>query len=239
MKRNDAVKEKRTMKTLPPSEQPYEKARESGVGSLSDGELLAVILRAGSKDASAKDLADQILTLGTPDGLAGLLHHTLEDYRTIKGIGNVKAIQLSCIGELSKRLWRSAAAIPPEGFGEPSQVAAFYMEEMRHMEQEHLRLMVLNTKNALIKDIDLSKGTVNGAFATPREIFIEALRYRGVSIILAHNHPSGDATPSSEDCMFTRRVQEAGNLMGIPLLDHIIIGDNIYVSLRERGIIKL
>ena len=112
------------------------------------------------------------------------------------------------------------------------------MEEMRHMEQENLKLLILNTKNRLIREVDISRGTVNASLSTPRELFIEALRYRGVGIILLHNHPSGDPTPSKEDCLYTRRIQQAGNLLGIPLLDHIIIGDNSYVSLKERGIFE-
>ena len=111
------------------------------------------------------------------------------------------------------------------------------MEEMRHMEQEHLKVLLLNTKNVLLKDVDISDGTVNASIATPREIFIEALKFRGSGIILIHNHPSGDPSPSTEDVLFTKRVLEAGKLMGVPLLDHIIIGDNSYVSLKERGIL--
>ena len=122
-------------------------------------------------------------------------------------------------------------------FDHPARVAARYMEEMRHMEQENLKLLILNTKNRLIREVDISRGTVNASLSTPRELFIEALRYRGVGIILLHNHPSGDPTPSREDCLYTRRIQQAGNLLGIPLLDHIIIGDNSYVSLKERGIL--
>lgn len=229
----------RTMKMLPPSERPYEKVRESGAQSLSDAELLAVILRSGSRNKSARSLAEQVLSLECPDGLPGLLHHSLEDYKSISGIGEVKAIQLSCIGELSKRIWRAAISEDNGAFHSPAEIAGYYMEEMRHMEQENLRMMILNTKNVLIKELNISKGTVNASIATPRELFIEALRYRGIGIILVHNHPSGDATPSREDCQFTKRVVEAGNLMGIPLLDHVIIGDNSYVSLRERGILTI
>ena len=107
-----------------------------------------------------------------------------------------------------------------------------------HLEQENLKLLLLNTKNILLKDTTVSIGTVNASCATPREIFIEALRSRACGIILLHNHPSGDPTPSREYCLFTERVMEAGKLMGVPLLDHIIIGDNSYVSLRERGIFE-
>ena len=227
----------KTMKTLPASERPYEKASEYGVESLSDAELLAVILRTGTKDKSARDLAEEILKLGNPSGLPGLLHHSLADYKEIRGIGSVKAVQLSCIGELSKRIWKSAKVTSELVCRNPSVIAEYFMEEMRHKEQEFLKILILNTKNVLMKEIDISKGTVNASLATPREIYIEALKYRGSCVILLHNHPSGDPTPSNDDCLFTSRVAEAGKLMGIPLLDHIIIGDNTYVSLKERGIL--
>ena len=226
----------RTMKSLPVSERPYEKAMENGVQSLSDAELLSVILRTGTKDTSARDLAEQILKLGDPSGLPGLLHHSLPDYKEIRGIGNVKAIQLACIGELSKRIWKSAKSGGAFVCRQPEEIADYFMEEMRHMEQEHLKVLILNTKNVLLRDVDISIGTVNASVATPREIFIEALKFRGTGIILIHNHPSGDPTPSEEDCLFTFRVAEAGKMMGVSLLDHIIIGDNSYVSLKERGI---
>ena len=224
------------MKSLPVSERPYEKAMEQGVHRLSDAELLAVILRTGTKDQSARDLAEEILKLGDHSGLPGLLYHTLPDYKEIRGIGNVKAIQLACIGELSKRIWKSAKTGGAFVCRYPDEIASYFMEEMRHMEQEHLKVLILNTKNVLLKDVDISVGTVNASIATPREIFIEALKFRGSGIILIHNHPSGDPSPSNEDILFTKRVLEAGKLMGIPLLDHIIIGDNSYVSLKERGI---
>ena len=227
----------RTMKSLPVSERPYEKAMEQGVQSLSDAELLSVILRTGTKERTARDLAEEILKLGDPSGLPGLLHHTLADYKEIKGIGNVKAIQLTCIGELSKRIWKSARSGESFICLNPKDTAFFFMEEMRHMEQEHLKVLILNTKNVLMKDVVISIGTVNASLATPREIYIEVLKFRGAGVILLHNHPSGDPTPSKEDCLFTKRVEEAGKLMGVPLLDHIIIGDHSYVSLKERGIL--
>ena len=219
------------------AERPYEKAAEYGVESLSDAELLAVILRTGTKDKSVRDLAEEILKLGNPSGLPGLLHHSLADYQEIRGIGSVKAVQLSCIGELSKRIWKSAKVTSELICRNPAVIAEYFMEEMRHKEQEFLKMLILNTKNVLMKDIDISKGTVNASLATPREIFIEALKYRGTSVILLHNHPSGDPTPSNDDCLFTKRVAEAGKMIGISLLDHIIIGDNSYVSLKERGIL--
>ena len=235
--KNDDRNNGKTMKTLPASERPYEKALEFGAESLSDAELLAVILRTGTKDKSARDLAEEILKLGNPSGLPGLLHHSVADYKEIRGIGSVKAIQLSCIGELSKRIWKTAKAASEFVCRNPAVIAEYFMEEMRHKEQEFLKILILNTKNVLMKEIDISKGTVNASLATPREIYIEALKYRGACVILLHNHPSGDPTPSTDDCLFTSRVAEAGKLMGIPLLDHIIIGDKTYVSLKERGIL--
>lgn len=228
---------KKTMKMLPVSERPYEKALEYGTESLSDAELIAVILRSGTREFTARDLAEEVLSLGDPPGLSGLLHHTMPDFKAIRGIGNVKAIQLAAIGELSRRIWKAARTGEELCFSHPAVIADYFMEDMRHKEQENIKLLILNTKNILLKAVNLSKGTVNASLATPREIFIEALRYRGTSVILIHNHPSGDAEPSSEDCLFTRRVEEAGKLMGIPLLDHIIIGDTSYVSLKERGIL--
>ncbi|MFR8166648.1 MAG: JAB domain-containing protein [Enterocloster sp.] len=162
------------------------------------------------------------MTLGDPPGLPGLLHHTLPDYKAVRGIGNVKAIQLAAVGSFPDGSGRRSDPARELVFDHPAVIADYFMEEMRHMEQEHVKLLVLNTKNVLIRDVDISKGTINASLATPRELFIEALRYRG-SVILLHNHPSGDAAPSREDCLFTKRVEEAGKLIGIPLLDHIII----------------
>lgn len=118
------------------------------------------------------------------------------------------------------------------------KVAAFYMEEMRHLEQENLKLLLLNTKNILLKDTTVSIGTVNASWRDAAGDLYRGAAVQACGIILLHNHPSGDPTPSREDCLFTERVMEAGKLMGVPLLDHIIIGDNSYVSLRERGIFE-
>ena len=175
----------KTMKGLPISERPYEKVLEKGPVSLSDAELLSVILRSGTKNIPVRDMAEEILNAGNPPGLAGLLHGTVEDYKEIRGVGEVKAIQLACIGELSARIWKAAASEKTIVFDAPSKVAAFYMEEMRHLEQENLKLLLLNTKNILLRDITVSRGTVNASCATPREIYIEALRFRGL-----RDHPA-------------------------------------------------
>ena len=221
-------------------ERPYEKCERFGAGSLTDIELLAVLLRTGTKGESALDLARKLFYPGEgtqPQAKAHLQSWTKEELLKISGIGRVKAIQILCLCELSKRMSQLSAREDLD-FSRPDTIAAYYMEDMRHLEQENLKLLLLNTKNILLRDITVSRGTVNASCATPREIYIEALRFRACGIILLHNHPSGDPAPSREDCLFTERVREAGSLMGVPLLDHIIIGDNSYVSLRERGIFE-
>ena len=226
--------QKLTMKQLPKEDRPYEKCLESGAVSLTDAELLAVIIRTGSREETSLELARQILSLeGQENRLLGLLHHSLEDYCRIKGVGKVKGAQLMCIGELSRRIWNCKARETPVSFTHPEQIADYYMEDMRHLEQEEIRVMFLNTKQNLIRDLLVSKGTVNASVVTPREILIEGLRCLAVSMILVHNHPSGDPSPSESDILLTRRVQEAGNVIGISLLDHIIIGDKPFVSSRS------
>ena len=217
--------QKLTMKQLPKEDRPYEKCLESGAASLTDAELLAVIIRTGSREETSLELARQILSLeGQENRLLGLLHHSLEDYCRIKGVGKVKGAQLMCIGELSRRIWNCKARETPVSFTHPEQIADYYMEDMRHLEQEEIRVMFLN-------------GTVNASVVTPREILIEGLRCLAVSMILVHNHPSGDPSPSESDILLTRRVQEAGNVIGISLLDHIIIGDKRFLSFRQQQII--
>ena len=225
-----------TMKELPLEERPYEKCFTHGPEALSDAELLSVIIRTGTKKDSSLALSRKILE-GEDGGLLSLLHRSLPELMEIRGIGPVKASQLLCIGELSRRIWRQAASGETLSFHSPEAIAGYYMEEMGHREEEEFRAMFFNTKQVLIKELLVSRGTVNASLATPREIFIEALRYRAVSLILVHNHPSGDPSPSREDVAFTKRVRLAGEVVGIALLDHIIIGDNAFMSLKERGML--
>lgn len=226
-----------TMKEIPYGERPYEKCIEEGPEGLSDTELLSIFIRTGARGENSLQLAQKILALNYPKGILGLLHLSLPELQSVKGIGKVKAIQLQCLGELSKRIWRTVAVEKATCFDSPESIANYYMEDMRHLEQEELRLMMLNTKNALLKEVLISRGTVNSSIAAPREIFLEALRYHAVNIIMVHNHPSGDPGPSRDDCLITKRVKEAGCLIGIQLIDHIVIGDNAYFSFRERGIL--
>ncbi|MCI8514815.1 MAG: DNA repair protein RadC [Lachnospiraceae bacterium] len=225
------------MKDKPLDERPYEKCLHHGAGHLSDAELLAVIIRSGSRDESAVELAGRILYhSGAANGLLSLHHVSLPELQRIPGIGKVKAVQLKCVAELSRRMAKASSA-GTTAFTDPKQIADFFMEDMRHKEREELRVVFFNTKNQYIHDIILFQGTVNSSVVSPREIFLEALRYQAVSIVLLHNHPSGDCTPSREDILTTRRIRGAGDLIGISLIDHIIIGDHSYISLKERGVL--
>jgi DNA repair protein RadC len=224
-----------TMREMPASEQPYEKCEKYGVGYLSDSELLAVILRTGSMGERSVDLAKRLLLQLPNKSISGLFQASEEQLREIKGIGRVKAIQLLCLTEITKRMLRSNLSEQELICDEPHRIAAYFMPSMRFRETEQVRVLILNGKNALIRDVVLSEGSFNSAMASPREVFYYALKHRATAVILLHNHPSGDPSPSREDLALTRRIAQTGELIGIPLLDHIIIGDNRYVSLKESG----
>ena len=227
-----------TMKALPPSERPYERCLEKGPGALSDAELLAVILRSGSRELSSLETARLLLDrFGAKKGLAFLSETGRRELESVPGIGPVKAVSLLCIGELSRRIAassrRSAVSLKT-----PESIASYFMEEMRHLDHEELAAVFFDTKNRLLGHRVLSVGTVNASLASAREIFLEALRQGAACLVLLHNHPSGDPTPSQDDLRMTGRICEAGKLMEIPVLDHIIIGDRKYVSLREQGLLQ-
>ena len=227
-------KQFKKMKERPLSERPYEKCLESGPESLSDGELLAVLLRSGTRDCSSLELAWTILEKHPVyKGIAGLYHLNLPMLKEIPGIGNVKAIEILCVGELSRRLARATVDLDTD-FSSPEYVAAYFMENMRHLETEKVMLLLLDGRHRLLKEISLSEGDCNSAIVSVKAIFLEAFRYEASSIILIHNHPSGYPEPSREDLVLTRRVKEAGELLGISWLDHIIIGDRCFVSMREQ-----
>lgn len=227
---------KNGLRNLPTMEQPYEKCLENGPESLSDAELLAVILRCGARGKTSLELAREILSLpGKEEGLLGLYHCTRQELLQIRGVGEVKAIQLQCIGELSKRM---AAAGARKGlcFHDPASIADYYMERLRHEDQEVLLCMMLDTKNQLLGEKEITRGTVNATMISPRELFLAALQFRAVHILLVHNHPSGIPEPSGDDITVTRQIRRAGEMLGITLLDHIIIGDHCYTSMLEQGI---
>lgn len=225
-----------TVKELPESERPYEKCERTGVASLSDAELLAVILRSGTKSQRVVELAVNILNYSTAyPGLKGLNYLTLKELTGIKGVGRVKAIEILCLTEITKRMSKQLQQDSLKLMS-PQSVADYYMQEMRHLSREIVKLLILDSKNRLIKDIIISEGTINTSLMPTREIFVNSLKYEAVNIIILHNHPSGDPTPSAEDIRTTKKLWEAGNLIGIQLMDHIIIGDNRYISLKEKGL---
>lgn len=223
-----------TVKELPVSERPYEKLEKFGAGVLSDAELIAIIIKSGTQKERSIDLAQKVLSL-SKRGLAGIHQMSLKELESISGIGRVKAIQIKAIAELSTRISKTSA-LQKIQIGSPASVAGIYMEEMRYLEQEHLKLVLLDTKNNIICDHVVSVGTVNASLVNPREVLIYALKHGAVHMIILHNHPSGDPSPSREDISITKRILEASDIIGIKLLDHIIIGDGNYISLKERGI---
>lgn len=217
---------------------PYEKCLEGGSESLTDEELLAVIIRCGTKDEDSITLARRILSLGNPDdGVLNIMNISVKELMKIKGVGRVKAIQVKCVGELSKRIQKRAHAIK-QTFTTAEAVADYFMEDLRHLRREKLMALMLDSACKFIKVYEVSVGTVNSSLASPREIFIEALNAEAVNIILVHNHPSGNPSPSQDDIRITANLQKAGEIIGINIIDHIIIGDNKYISFKEKGLIK-
>lgn len=216
---------------------PYEKFLSYGAESLTDAELLAIIIRTGTQGEDALALAERILSMnGNRDGLLSLQHIHLEQLKSVRGIGEVKAVRIKCIAELSNRI-ASARMHDRLNFQMPELVAGYYMEQMRHLEYEQVRLILLDNKSRLITDYVISTGTVNFSVLSPRDIFIRALEYRAVFVMLIHNHPSGDPTPSSDDISITAKIRAAGSFLQIPLLDHIVIGDRCYLSFHEQNLL--
>lgn len=223
------------MKDMPVSERPYEKCMQYGAPALSDAELLAVIIRTGGKGERVTELAARVINSAPGNKLGGLFHMSLKQLTAINGIGKVKAVQIACLTEITKRMMASAVSAGELLCTEPEKVAVYFMPRMKFLEHEQVRLLILDGKNALKSDIVISEGSFNSAVASPREIFYNALKNRAVSIIVLHNHPSGDPSPSREDILLTKRIADTGRMVGIPLLDHIIIGDNCYTSMKESG----
>ena len=237
MKEKVKTVSKTTMKERPRPEQPYEKCMDRGPEFLSDAELLAVILRCGSRDLTSLELAGQILgRCHFEEGLLGIYHLSLEELQDIRGVGPVKAVQIKCIAELSKRMAQASAGKKLD-FCDPASIASYYMEVLRHEEQERLVCAMLDTRNHFLGDVTVTVGTVNTSLISPRELFLKALAFHAVHLVLIHNHPSGDPSPSREDLSVTRRISRAGELLGITLLDHIVIGDRQFVSLLGEGIL--
>lgn len=221
-----------TMKNLPESERPYEKYLLHGEESLSDAELLAIILKSGTKDANSLDIAREILK-GNHNNLLNLYDLSYRDLMQFSGIGQVKAIQLKAVAELSRRIAKTNSGYQLK-MDNPSSIADYYMEQLRHAKQEMLLCAFFDAKNNFLGDAVISKGAVNYTYVSPREIFRYAFEYEAVMIILLHNHPSGDPTPSEDDLRITNRIEKGAQILQLELVDHIIIGDNTYYSFKEN-----
>lgn len=228
------------MKELPETERPYEKLEQYGAEILTNAELLAIIIKTGTKDETAVGLAQQILKLNTEkdDNLKFLMELTVEEFMKIKGIGKVKAIQLKAVCELATRI-NLISNYKEKEILAPKDIAEILIEKMRFEKQEILKVAMLNNRNKLLKIRDVAKGGGNFAKATMSAILNEAVKIEAAKIILIHNHPTGDPTPSKQDIVFTQNVEQASNILGIQLLDHIVIGNRNYVSIfSERAKIK-
>ena len=223
------------IKDLPEELRPQEKVRRNGAESLSDTELLAVLLRTGVKDLNVLALSSELLK-NAGGTLAGLYGMTEEDLLRIPGIGRVKAAQIQCLRVLVSRIAKSEEGPKPD-FSSPERVYRYYAEEYRMAEQEHVKILLLNTRMRLLREIEISKGSIRSAMVPVREILVKALRENVVTVILLHNHPSGDPEPSEEDIRATFELEQACSMVGLSLADHIIIGGHSYVSMREKGII--
>lgn len=221
------------IKELPENERPREKLTKYGAEVLSNAELLAILIRTGTKNESAIDLAYKILK--QQDGIGFLLDSRCEELSGIYGIGPAKAAQLKAAVELGRRL--STQTYKKEIFIRCSKDAAnIVMEDMRYLKKEYMKAILLNIKCGLIGIEEISVGSINSSIVHPREVFAPAIKKSCASLILVHNHPSGDPTPSQEDLNITRRLVEGGKILGIEVVDHIIIGDGKYVSLKDKGI---
>ena len=210
---------------------------KNGPEMLSDAELLAIMLRTGTKTKTPIELGREILKLaGENRGLLGLHHFSVKDLTKISGIGEVKAVQLLCIAEIAKRISKASTKINLQ-FDKPETIASYYMEKMRHLGTEELVVVLLDTKLRKQKEIIISKGTINMTLISSRQIFINALKEEAAYIVILHNHPSGDSTPSKQDVAVTQKIKEVSELVEIPLIDHIIIGDNRYTSFKQEGLL--
>lgn len=222
-----------SMKDLPIDERPREKLIKSGPENLSNAELIAIILRTGARNRTALRLAQEILIYF--EGLHGFFDASFEELMQMPGIGQVKATQLLAFTELAKRIF--TAFNQRKRIRSAQDIARILMPEMRFLKKEVFRVILLNNQNELLAISEISKGSISETIVHPREVFLEAVRRSSSALIIAHNHPGGNPEPSVDDLNITRRLARAGQILGIQLLDHLIIGNGCFVSLKERALI--
>ncbi|WNR45843.1 RadC family protein [Paenibacillus roseipurpureus] len=220
------------LREVPMEERPRERMLQLGAGALSHAELLAILLRTGTVSESAINLANRILS--ESGGLRSLVDMSKDQLTQIKGIGDAKALQIQAGIELGRRLAKSSHE-ERVTIRSPKDIANLMSEDLRYLQKEHFVCLFLNTKNHVVGQETLSMGSLNASIVHPREVFRAAIKRSSASIICVHNHPSGDPTPSPEDISLTARLVEAGTIIGIEVLDHVIIGDQRFISLKEQG----
>ncbi|WLD95431.1 DNA repair protein RadC [Alkalihalobacillus sp. AL-G] len=221
-----------TIRDFPLNERPRERMLKEGATALSNQELLAILLRSGTKEESVLQLSHRMIRQF--EGLNLLKDATIDELTSVKGIGNAKAVEILASLELGKRVNRLQLE-ERYVIRSPEDGAKYVMDEMRFLSQEHFVCIYLNTKNQVLHKKTVFIGSLNASIVHPREVFKEAMRRSAASIICFHNHPSGDPNPSREDIDVTQRLTECGKIIGIDLLDHIIIGDQKFISLKEKG----
>ncbi|MGG4166872.1 RadC family protein [Rossellomorea vietnamensis] len=220
------------IRDFPQDERPRERMIQSGAASLSNQELLAILLRTGTKSESVLQLSNRLLN--EFDGLNLLKDASLEEITKTKGIGLAKAVQIMAAVEFGRRI-SNLAFDDRYSIRSPEDGANYVMNDMRFLAQEHFVCLYLNTKNQVLHKQTIFIGSLNASIVHPREVFKEAFRRSAASIICIHNHPSGDPTPSREDIEVTKRLVECGRIIGIDILDHLIIGEKKFISLKEKG----
>jgi DNA repair protein RadC len=216
---------------MPEPDRPRERLANIGPEALRDAELLAVLFRTGTREEGAVALADR--TLSAFRGLRGLSRASLEELMKVKGVGRVKAIEIKAALELGRRL-ASFHETDRKRVRTSDDVARMLMADFKECEVEQFKVLLMNTKNEVVRTLDVSHGTADRALALPRDVFRQAVREGATAVIVCHNHPSGDPEPSQDDVSLTRRLKEAGDVLGIQLLDHVVFGDGRHVSLKER-----
>lgn len=224
------------MKELPISERPYEKLEMYGESTLSNAELLAIIIKSGTKEESSVTLAQKILSLGEnkkckQDNLKFLQELSIEEFMKIKGIGKVKAIQLKAVCELAKRISRPIEQIKTK-VNRPKDIANLLMDELKVEKREIVKVIIMNSQNVILKIQTIAQGGTSSAQVDSKDVLIEAVKIGAPKIILIHNHPSGESKPSGADIEFTKKIEKAAEILGIQLLDHIVIGYNQYTSIK-------
>jgi len=222
-----------TIRSLPERERPRERLLHRGATHLSNAELLAILMAtSGQKGESVLELAQRVLAKA--GDFSNIVRLTKDELCTIKGIGPAKAVQILATVELSRRL--ASLSSTPVVVRSPDDVRKLLLDRLCFEEQERFFAVLLNTKNHCLSVEEISVGSLNSSIVHPREVFKAAIRRSAAALIVAHNHPSGDCTPSREDMEVTRRLTEAGRLLGIDVLDHVVFGDGVILSFKEKGL---